>query len=259
MRLSRVRHGLTLVELLLAIGVVLVLIALAMPGLGVTRSRSMGLQSLSNMRQVGIALQSYAAECADLPPVFGRAAVPPISPWRFDFGEFGRGLWFEHQQIYSLALSDYVDDLRIMVAAKNPAPPPILSHTGRRVALADFLLTKSVYADAAFFRWETQTGIRQMVPQQISSVLFPSSKGLLWQPLMFHLAQHGPVVSCCTVDVPSPVSFADLSGEEVVMRRMPPGIVNLYDRTYIEPSIDPREVRGTPVADTIDGVRGRDR
>lgn len=156
----------------------------------------------------------YGGDFRDRPPEYGRAAVPPLGPWVFDFGSYGRGVWFEHQQMYSLALSDYMSDLRAMVAAGNVNPPAVLEHAGKPVRFSDFLLTKCLYADTAFFRWETQVGSPQMVAQEFSSTVFPSSKGLLWLPVLHHFSQFGHVVSCCTVDLPSPIVFADLSGQE---------------------------------------------
>jgi type II secretory pathway pseudopilin PulG len=256
---QRLRNGLTIVETLIALGAILILASLILPSAGGARSRALGVQNLTNMRQVGLALNGYAGDWRDRPPAFGPASVPPLAPWAFDFGEYGRGAWFEHQHMYSLALSDYLGDLRVLVAAGNPRPPARLEHAGRSVRFADFLLTNCLYADPAFFNWGTQTGPGQMVVQEMSSALFPSAKGLLWLPVQHHHGRYGPVVSCCTVDVPAPIVFADLSGEEVVMRRLNPGIVNLYDRVYVDPTADPRTMPGTPVANTLDGLRGRDR
>ena len=50
----------TLVELLVVIGIIAVLAALLLPALSASRSKARRIQDLSNMKQVGIGLQSYS-------------------------------------------------------------------------------------------------------------------------------------------------------------------------------------------------------
>ncbi len=76
---------------------------------------------------------------------------------------------------------------------------------------------------------------------------------------VFHRPEFGPVLACCTVDVPTPVLFADLSVSEEIMRRMKPGFFNQYGGDNALPHLDPRTLYGVAVANTVDGVLGRDR
>jgi prepilin-type N-terminal cleavage/methylation domain-containing protein/prepilin-type processing-associated H-X9-DG protein len=62
----------TLVELLVVIGIIAVLIALLLPALNRAREAAKGAQCLSNMRQVGIALQAYLIE--------SKQVIPPHKP-----------------------------------------------------------------------------------------------------------------------------------------------------------------------------------
>jgi prepilin-type N-terminal cleavage/methylation domain-containing protein/prepilin-type processing-associated H-X9-DG protein len=65
------RHGFTLIELLVVISIIALLIGILLPALGAARNSARNAQCLSNIRQMGIALQNYAAENQDLfPPNF---------------------------------------------------------------------------------------------------------------------------------------------------------------------------------------------
>ncbi len=56
------QHGFTLVELLVVIGIIAVLVALLLPALQQARSAGTDVKCLSNLRQVGMSINSYATD-----------------------------------------------------------------------------------------------------------------------------------------------------------------------------------------------------
>jgi prepilin-type N-terminal cleavage/methylation domain-containing protein len=69
MRTSKRHRGFTLVELLVVIGIIALLIAILMPALSKAREASQKTVCLSNLRQLGTAMQLYATEFKDAIPI----------------------------------------------------------------------------------------------------------------------------------------------------------------------------------------------
>lgn len=82
-RPSANNRGFTLVELLTVIAVIALLAGLLLPALGAARDRSKAARCLGQVRQIGVAIQSYVAGpydhlpmCARLGPQLGFSSLP---------------------------------------------------------------------------------------------------------------------------------------------------------------------------------------
>ena len=65
------RHGFTLVELLVVIGIIALLISILMPALGKARDQANSIKCMSNMRQIGQAYLMHASEHRNHVPTAG--------------------------------------------------------------------------------------------------------------------------------------------------------------------------------------------
>jgi prepilin-type N-terminal cleavage/methylation domain-containing protein/prepilin-type processing-associated H-X9-DG protein len=63
--IQRAKAGFTLVELLVVIGIIAVMVAILLPALGKARKQAQATVCLSNLRQLGIAVQQYTFETND--------------------------------------------------------------------------------------------------------------------------------------------------------------------------------------------------
>jgi prepilin-type N-terminal cleavage/methylation domain-containing protein/prepilin-type processing-associated H-X9-DG protein len=74
--------GFTLIELLVVLAILAVLAALLLPVLALAKERSQASACLSNLRQIGIAIRSYADDNSGNIP-YGPAAPPFLNPYDF--------------------------------------------------------------------------------------------------------------------------------------------------------------------------------
>ncbi len=94
------KHGFTLIELLVVISIIALLIGILLPTLAAARRNAMASRSLSNIRQMDIALAAYNSEHNQLYP---KHSSPSSGPWP---GYANRPRWADY-------LYQYVQDVRI--------------------------------------------------------------------------------------------------------------------------------------------------
>jgi hypothetical protein len=249
----------TIVELLVSIGIVCILLALVLPALSGSRGMAQGVSALSRQRQMAIGVVTYASDAKDMPPVLYEPRWPRGAPLALDESTAGSGLWFDHAYLYGLEILAQLESPTLGIAPGNRSPHREVRFRGRTTRIPDFWLTNTLYAAPAFFAWETQSGVEQFRPQALSSVSFPASKGMMWAPYTFSNPGAPAVLSCCSFDVESPVTFFDISGNMLNMKTMKSGMMNLFESVVISPHADPRTMPGVPVANTHLGVFGLDR
>ena len=108
---SRSRSGFTLLELLVVIAIITLLISLLFPALGGARSKAQAVQSQSNLRQWGVAAQTYSNENKEGLPWFG---VGDWSELSYNFGRVAVNgqSWTQREcerKFWANALPPYLD------------------------------------------------------------------------------------------------------------------------------------------------------
>ncbi|MCA9239559.1 MAG: DUF1559 domain-containing protein [Planctomycetales bacterium] len=124
------RHGFTLVELLVVIAIIGVLIALLLPAVQAAREASRRTQCMSNLKQIGLAVQTYHDSHGHFPT--GRNTRSPLGvSWAFNILP-----QIEEQSVYDA----YVPTERVdspLNAAAMRTPIEVYACPSRRPAAAD--------------------------------------------------------------------------------------------------------------------------
>ncbi|MEO2049261.1 MAG: DUF1559 domain-containing protein [Pirellulales bacterium] len=128
--LSRTAHGFTLVELLVVIAIIGILVALLLPAIQAAREAARRTQCLSNIKQIGVALQNYHSAQQTFPagmqfdiPVLAPGDVNFKRNWIIDILPF-----LEQQAVYDafdLSEGIYISD-KINEAARSTSIASLL-------------------------------------------------------------------------------------------------------------------------------------
>lgn len=251
-------HGISLPEVLVVIGVVAILLAVSLPSLQGARSRARGIGGLSNIRQLGTLVSLYMDVRGSAPALL----APIYSSDPSDEQEFEtvwgtiHGYWWTNAYLFHFAL-DEMPDASVLTDPGHPAADTAehLERTG--VAMPDYALSESFYAEPAYWdRW-TQRGPVQWRTQALERVRYPSNKVFMKQTMAYDVPGFpSGYMACCVDAVQSSVLWSDLSSTREVQGNLLPGAPNFWDVRLPPPQV---WASGRPVDCTQDGVLGRDR
>lgn len=177
-------HGMTLIEVLVALAVLAVLLMLALPVLSSSRAASLRTKCLGNVRQLGTMVVTYSLDFRGYFPTWvsdGPATASDPSKWiRYTHQGgrlFNRSKWVSY--------SDLDQSAPVYRCPANGEFRAI----GRRAAF-DYFGSDSMYADPLFLdpdlpraSWEGRFGGQA---QQIDLALFPSAKVAFFEWFVWH-------------------------------------------------------------------------
>jgi len=232
------RPAFTLPELLVSMGVVAVLLAVALPSLGWGKRAALETGELAHQRESGRELERFITDHQERFPYFG---IPGTEMAEFRYGMYGF-TWYWHQSFY-WGLFIETKGYRGVLSCSGPAsdwPVRASYGDGGPIHSMDYL-SKTAFASPRYWARGGPQDVRDHQPQRASIVAFPSQKGLL---LRLSLAMEQPK----TTDESRRwlVFFADGHGSVYRFPQLTPGVPHLPWGEH------------WPVMQTEDGLLGRD-
>lgn len=200
------RGGFSLVEMLVAMGVIATLIALALPSLHGARESARALACLSRMNGHAAIVQAYAGENREfLPwsfPYDGRGAPPTF--FGVEEGERVQRLLAVNSLWYAKVIEWYARDpahpalycpsLRLDDAMRAELRgKSVLGPNGRLMTL-DYEVSTAFYVDSGALRQDQQHGLasRDIVGQRLGDVTYPANKALMVEGHNLHDPRFDP-------------------------------------------------------------------
>ncbi len=207
-----VRPGWTLVETLVAIGVIGVLISIIVPALMGARAAGGQAVSLSNCRQIAQSIDSYAQTKADRYPVM-RADVfyqgTPADPRAgLAISDPVMARWHTRHHWWAV-MADVIDPAKNWQTWVSPGS----NATAENLALPDYYFSNSFVGAPALWRPNYQLGDDSVLRDvRRAEVRFPSRKAMIWDAAMRYLPRPERVAGRIA-SIPMPIGFADMHAE----------------------------------------------
>lgn len=269
-RAGRNCSGVTVVETLAVIAIVMILIGLALPGLSGVRHRARDLDSLSRVRQLSALVVAYASDNDDrVPAIFPPVYVEPKEPVEWLEAEVGgvtmRGAWFTNgrQGLYALTPPPPAGVLR---APGAPDVEAIIVDGEPTSHFIDYKIADCFYAIPTYWHDDDrQRGPDQWKAQAISDVRYPSDKGFMFQDVVYDprsMNAQGRDSLGSFRERKVPVIWGDMSGSYERVWSLRKGVLNrfLHSPGIRQLVLNPHMLDGGPPIDnTEDGIAGRDR
>lgn len=206
----------SLVEGLVVGAILVVVVAVAVPGLGHARIAAAESRCVASIRSAGTLVHSYAAQSQELPPhgayVHGSLTSdgPMASVMYKDLGV--EVPYFRMASLWGEIIADWQGDS--VAAATCPSSPPEKRLIRRPIDSASSHGESTYWLSAALFAapslWQETIDAREshFKPQRFSAVLYPSNKGLLYEQRVLHINRDviSPLAPTCAS---STVGFVD--------------------------------------------------
>ena len=231
MRSSRHRIGFTLIELLVVIGIVSLLIALLMPATQAVRESARNLSCKNNLRQIGIAVTSYAATFERFPVQYFSEDITASNdyiPYESDRGVFTSLLPFLEQDAivdgmdrnttaFAPVNQPYVKSAIPVLACPTSDGIEILQHLPNAFNSTPVPELSAATADYAFNSWvqvrDAQTTSPQLYFGSVSTVA-----GDVGAPILPALVRDGLSNTLCAWDSYSKFHYSTNSENQIVMQ-----------------------------------------
>jgi type II secretory pathway pseudopilin PulG len=253
MRGARHRRAFSLVEGLVATLILVILLAIAVPGLGHARRAASESRCVVSIRSAGSLVHAYASESRELVP---HGAYVPDSlladePMvRVIYQESGVEVpYFRVASLWAEILADWQG--AALMSATCPSADPEMrviprptgsSSSGGR---STYRVSAALLAAPPLWREEAFARETDFVPQPLSAALFPSDKGFLYEQRVLHIDRDSKS-PLDLVTGASPVVFVDGHASLASFRAIP-AIHSPFDDTS-----------PMPYSHTPGGVLGRD-
>ncbi len=257
-----IRRGLTLVEVVCLLSIVLLLIALLLPALGKARASMRVAGCLANIKSSVTELAQFAGRHRERMPALRlhdgpmslrepRGRVACATGW-LDSPYFGSGRWWSW--LLSADLGEASFSWTCPQTSRTPGEDAMFgTDPGSWLACAGDVPPSSYSYSAAFTAtpafWQEDAAsqtLDKLQAQQLVGVTFPSAKVVLFEGITAHRTG----VGLRTWDMPAPtstVAFSDLHAAELDFRKAFSGVPNRFN------------VGPTPsMLNTRDGILGRD-
>lgn len=184
--------GFTVLELLVAIAIIGVLIAISAPAIGAARTRARSIVCLSNLRQFGAIMTIYAAAHADSYPFAPAGTLLSQDPDGAGIGLASPSHWTLSQQWPSL-FQDVAPWREFYPTWICPAAPRVRGSPWRSAIISEPGGTSYEYCYPFFARPENWAPVRPdpsvelLAPVRLGEVFFPSAKLLAFDFELAHL------------------------------------------------------------------------
>lgn len=193
----------TLVELLVCIGVIAVLIAIALPSLSSARSSSRRLKSLSNLHSLGSIVSHYQSDNADnYPRIIEGKWYHTVDSLPFIFP------FWQISTTWVAVVVDYMPTSQYHDLVHCPAS---FRDENDIYDMTSYFYSWSFVCPPAY--WKNQSPDLSVVTRgvRLADVAFPSNKVLLWDDDAGYLAKSKKRIGA-DISIPVPILLADLSG-----------------------------------------------